>query len=90
MGQLGAAAREELKALVRDAAAIGEHDALHFRTSAIATLAAKLAEDHLQRLVAIQVLAPQRDHLPQDGPPGKVLKSPADSRHVAQLAAVQP
>ncbi|KAI8046860.1 hypothetical protein M5D96_003076 [Drosophila gunungcola] len=90
VGQFRAATREQLEALVREAAAIGEHHALHLRTGAVAALAAQLPEDHLQRLVAVEVLAPQRDHLPQDGPPGEVFESPADPGHVAQLAAVQP
>lgn len=36
------------------------------------------------------MLTAQRDALPEHRSPGKLLKSPTDSRHIAQLATVEP
>lgn len=36
------------------------------------------------------MLAPQRDALPEHRSPGELLESPTDSRHITQLATVEP
>lgn len=90
MRQLWTATCEQLQAFVRDSTAIGQHDAFDFWTGTIAALAAQLPEYHLQRLVTVQVLAAQCDALPEHRSPGELLESPTHSRHIAQLAAVEP
>lgn len=90
MRQLWTATREQLQAFVRDATAIGEHDSLDFWTGTVAALAAQLPEYHLQCLVTVQVLATQCDALPEHWSPCELLESPTYSRHIAQLAAVEP
>lgn len=90
MCQLWTATREQLQAFVRDATPIGEHDPLDFWTGTVAALSAQLPEYHLQRLVTVQVLAAQCDALPEHRSPGELLESPTHSRHIAQLAAIEP